>query len=463
MTPAWMERTRRVQEEVRWLLACGYIDRAEANQMLRADSTDPSKYRGQNTSMYITDENVLSVGLVDELGNEPDDPMYARQPIALRWDPSNDEEVFVNVQTITFPQCTRSWKILAARVFVNRTNVHLLDINVHGAPWGFNTGDVMGFAARELSFRRDALVNKFGDYRLHLAVTEKRPVNRSEDRLINDELILEWPRRQRRQAVRELLDREYPCEYMGVPSRGEPAGNPLLDLYKRRYGDYVPIAEQDRMIADQLAQKEALERANRAFEERNRFLAAQAERVGGINAATGELFGITNAQDANPWKMPLTNTPLTKGNIMEALKRTTGIDVKTDESMPKNQAEIRAYSDQAPYGELIPGRKLVITNIGAEQKPKPAERKIVVPVPRFWGQLDQALNEPKKAAPPKEMPVVEPTPAGAEELIDWARADESRAAWAEKLSIPRVTRMLKEMTSYGKTWSESDLCALAGG
>jgi len=456
MTPGWMERTRRVQEEVRWLLACGYISHREANQMLRADSTDPSKYRGQNTSMYITDENVLSVGLVDENGHEPDDPMYARQPIALRWDPSNDEEVFVNVDKAMFPYATQQYRVSGVRVHVNRTNVHLLDVPLADGPFVACAGIGFDLEPRSLSFRRDALVNKFGDYRLHLAVTEKKPLASESSRLINDELILEWPRRQKRQ--KDLVWEEMALP-RGEPSRGEPANNPLADLYRQRYADYLPheLVEKARVLGkQQLAQDEALREAQRRMDE------ALAEKLERRARPTGELFGIDRASDhANPWQTAV-GGPLTKEKFIESFKRAMGIDLKTDESMPKNQAEIRAYSDQSPYGELIPSRKVTITGIGPE-KAKPAERKIVVPVPRFWGQLDQALNEPKKLAPPKEMPVVEPTPAGAEELIDWARADESRAAWAEKLSIPRVTRMLKEMTSYGKTWSESDLCALAGG
>lgn len=458
MTPGWMERTRRVQEEVRWLLACGYISHREANQMLRADSTDPSKYRGQNTSMYITDENVLSVGLVDENGHEPDDPMYARQPIALRWDPSNDEEVFVNVDKVMFPYATQQYRVSGVRVHVNRTNVHLLDVPLADGPFVACAGIGFDLEPRSLSFRRDALVNKYGDYRLHLAITEKRPVGAHENRLVNDELILEWPRRPKRQ--KDLVwEKGHIYDKLasppGEPARGESVNNPLADLYKRRYADYMPheLVEKARALArEQVAQDEALREAQARM---NRALAEKLERHG---RPTGELFGIDAAPGLRPWQA----RPLTREKVMEAFERLRGIDVKADESMPKNQAEIRAYSDQAPYGELIPGRKITITNIGSE-KTKPAERKIVIPVPRFWGQLDEALSAPKKAVPPKEMPVVEPTPAGAEELIDWARADESRAAWAEKLSIPRVTRMLKEMTSYGKTWSESDLCALAGG
>lgn len=408
--------------------------------------------------MYITDENVLSVGLVDENGHEPDDPMYARQPIALRWDPSNDEEVFVNVEEVVFPRTSRRWHAVSAVLCVNRTNVLLLDIPIGQ---GGMTVDVTGqayFSPRHLSFRRDALVNKYGDYRLHLAITEKRPVGMHENRLVNDELILEWPRRPKRN--REVVG--YDCEFQtAFPAElPEKGNNPLADLYRQRYGDYMPreLVEKTRRLAKEQAMEDAaLREAKRRMDEA---LAEKLERHG--SRPTGELFGVDAAAGAPPWQSAIP-TPLTKEKLREAFKKVMGIPIVSDETMPKNQAEIRAYSDQAPYGELIPGRKLVITNIGAEQKPKPAERKIIVPVPRFWGQLDQALNAPKKAAPPKEMPVVEPTPAGAEELIDWARADESRAAWAEKLSIPRVTRMLKEMTSYGKTWSESDLVALSGG
>lgn len=380
--------------------------------------------------MYITDENVLSVGLVDQDGHEPDDPMYARQPIALRWDPSSDEEVFVNVEAVTFPPATRRWKAVSAVLCVNRTNVLLLEIPIGLGGLVVDANMHTCFHARHLSFRRDALVNKYGDYRLHLAITEKRPVGAHENRLVNDELIIEWPRRPRRnkELRGQVLEFDVVTEsaYAGgfpLNPPAEPVGNnPLSDLYKRRYGDYVPIAEQDRIRERQLAAIADLQRQRQALEDRERFLAARYERA--PSPPMHDLFGVDRASEhANPWQSAV----------------------------------------HAPYGELIPGRKLTITNIEPEKAPaKPAERRIVVPVPRFWGQLNQALNEPKKAEPPKEMPVVEPTPAGAEELIDWARADESRAAWAEKLSIPRVTRMLKEKTSYGKTWSESDLVALAG-
>lgn len=410
--------------------------------------------------MYITEENVLSVGVVDELGQEPDDPMYARQPIQLRWDPSNDEEVFVNVESVSFPACTRNWRVAAARICVNRTNVHLLDVPVHGI-LGFLSGDVLGFGAREVSFRRDALVNKYGDYRLHLAVTEKRPC-KTEDRLINDELILEWPRRPKRAKVvmESNPTRGWSDEWERLhETRGTP--NPLSDLFQQRYGDYVPNAERVRQQQDMLAQCDAAARAKRGLEERNRFLAAQQERVAARNGApTGELFGVDAAKQFPDW-MTSTAKPLTREQITRGLKELMGIPPSAAPDAARGMQEAGTWTEERGGMVYRKGDMEAWHPKVEPREQKKPERKIVVPVPRFWGQLDQVLNGSKKPEPSKEMPRPDPTPAGAEELIDWLRLHDDKP-WAERLSIPRVTRFLKEASQYCRTWTEAELEQLAG-
>jgi hypothetical protein len=384
--------------------------------------------------MEITEADFLTIGVMCEDGNEPDEfEGYKRARVRLRWDPSSDEEVYVNVDRVLFPMSPCGWgRLVGFGIFAGNARIASAPLRVPAlVP---TAGYYVAFEARTVRLPRADLVNRYGDrrrtfvsygndHRLPFEGVGLRP--RDLDCTTYD---LEWPRRPRREDSGELFGidkaQEFAREYQGEwKTRG-------YDQAAREYWDRGPRL---------------------AYEELRRAI------------ITGDFsqFDALNRDVANGMAM---------ARALEALDRGEGKPLDAAERWIAGTLSDKLHAAAMEYAmeEALKRRRVAEgrQHIGPIPLPKPVskpeERKIVVPVPRFWGQLDQALNAPKKAAPPKEMPTVEPTPAGAEELIDWARAHEDKVAWAEKLSIPRVTRMLKEMSNYGKRWAESDLVALAG-
>jgi hypothetical protein len=341
--------------------------------------------------------------------------------------------VYVNVDRVLFPMSPCGWgRLVGFGIFAGNARIASAPLRVPAlVP---TAGYYVAFEARTVRLPRADLVNRYGDrrrtfvsygndHRLPFEGVGLRP--RDLDCTTYD---LEWPRRPRREDSGELFGidkaQEFAREYQG---EWKPRG---YDQAAREYWDRGPRLAYEELrraiITGDFSQFDALSRD-----------------VANGMAMARALEALRTAKDAAVDR--------------EAYFRKRALFL--DELRKKTGTEIKITASQKEIIDALHRRQGAIE----PQKPaqKPEERKIVVPVPRFWGQLDQALNAPKKAAPPKEMPTVDPTPAGAEELIDWARAHEDKAAWAEKLSIPRVTRMLKEMSGYGKVWRESDLVALA--
>lgn len=396
--------------------------------------------------MDITKADFLTIGLLRADGTEPDDWDYKRVPIRLRWDPSNFDEVYTNGEEVRFQHAVNGWgRIERAALFAGAARVTCFALT---GPMGVYPSTEAFFAPRSISIPRAALLDRYTDDQATFSSLEKVRVVRDYHTLSAMECVvkyeLEWPRRYpngRPQLEQPLGAAGYSNKWFDGDLRVE-LEKKQRDL-ERKFGN--PDAIRGLAAARAIREQEAL------YAKAHEGALLQAEldlRMRGVGGPLG-----TSSATREAWKTgPLIEGgQLTPQKIMEMARALADRTVFSVEKYPNGPIEPTRPAH--PKVDKLSGRAL--------GKP-PEERKIVVPVPRFWGQLDQALNAHKKPPPPKDMPTVEATPAGAEELIDWARSHEDKAAWAEKLSIPRVCRMLKEMTSYGKTWAESDLCALAG-
>lgn len=384
----------------------------------------------------ITEADFLTVGLLDADGREPyEEHGYARVPIKLRWDPGSFDEVYTNVEAVTFPASTGPWgTVTSFALFIARSTNPFLKSDLSQSQYISCPGATVFFVPRSIRIPRQPLVNRYGDRRWTFPVLEHEQYWRSFDpptdyhRRDIRYYELEWPRRPPPFDINVGTSR--------VGSR-DLTMRPISDRARAFFSDdwnEPPDAldERTRWFAERIRHSR-----ERLRDEYRRLMDPRAEaemgRVRELEQAAADSYARHDA--AYP---PVLTEPYRNFII-------TGIDEGFTPSHRRWEPEEK---DEC---------------FSIEPLERAAERKIVVPVPRFWGQLDRALSEPKKAAPTKDMPVVEPTPAGAEELIDWAHAHPDKQAWAGRLSIQKVTRMLKEKAGYGKSWAESDLVALAGG
>lgn len=402
--------------------------------------------------MDITKTDFLTIGLLRADGTEPDGWDYNRAPIRLRWDPSNFDEVYTNVEEVRFQHAVSNWgRVERGALFAGSARVTCFAVT---SPMGVYSSTEAFFAPRALNIPRAALLDRYADDRAAFSSLEKVHVVRDRHVLSAMECIvkyeLEWPRRYpngRPQLEQPLRPAGYSNEWHDGDLRAE------LEK-KQRDADAIRGLAAARAIRDQealYAQAREGARQQAEFDVRMR-----AGGPLGIGSATHEA-----------WKAgPLVEGgQLTRQKVMEMARVLADKDLSSGDEYIRKLGGVEPWKPTQPPGvepATRPAHSRVDKLSGRALGKPPEERKIVVPVPHFWGQLDQALNAHKKPPPPKDMPTVEATPAGAEELIDWARSHEDKVAWAEKLSIPRVTRLLKEKSNYGKTWSESDLVALAG-
>ena len=378
----------------------------------------------------FTESRDLYLGLFNDKGVEPRQaPYYRRRQIAMRWDRDSDEEVYTNVGIVQFSALaqdagTATHLGLFAGEYEQACLIVCVPLKVSQL---VISGCTMAVKPGDLRVRRAELVELHGG--THVSFPVYRDVSLTDyqmrmgvhNRSLFTTIDLEFkPRPVAAERPRVLDDLAENARAMDAVAG---TSNPLADLFKQRYGNYAGPAK---IVPDSYVKPGNMYGLpNGEFHVSPQDFATMADKCG-IDPAT-------KAQWVGSVREKLDGSPLSRESLREFA-----------ENLAKNAYD-KILKDK---GIIFPPTTPPVTA---------PERKVIVQVPKFWGQLSDAMQQPREAKPLAEtMPQVEASPAGAEELIDWLRAQPDHG-WAERLSIPRVTRMLKEREQFGMAYCEKDV------
>lgn len=415
----------------------------------------------------ITKATFLTVGLRGS-HREPTDPAYARQQLHLDWDPHTQAEIYSNAGAVVWPTATVDWGLLThAVIYAGDTEILSLPLTTQGF---VEPGGTPSIWAYQLHFDRELLCSRFGgDGSRAITCLAVIRAHFAGD-VMHEKVELTWGRRPRGErgfvklaAVGGDLNPRNVKRFVGDPGAGF---NQLEDLGSIVGFDYVRRAEIDaamgaKRIQDKVAklERELTPTMGQLFKQRYGSVVGDDYNFPLISDMKANEKAMKRARDRlleDEFRREYMGVPSRRRDPED--NRPWVYDKNC--SCPKCLAErVRAATVMDP-GD--PSRPVIVTEIlPSDRLVQPVREKKAIVEP-FWQELERALEsqkpvEPKAISP--TMPTVEATPAGAEELIDWLRVHPEKG-WAERLSIPRVTRFLKEKEAFGMSWTEENLRSL---
>jgi len=386
--------------------------------------------------MEITEADFFTLGLECEDGKPPQDPTYKPRRVKLRWDPSSDDQIYTNDNVCEWT-ASRAWGTVARMVLlIGEDEFFKLELGYRQPVSA--AGVTISAFPRSLKLPRNDLMTKYGDVEIPVMV----PVVR---KLLQDTFI-------------DDPEPYFRAEFLSWPKRGLPRTKNVALSPSEAWNAAIREQSQPGWKPSQPTKDDLLRQLSCQWKP-EKFDKPDGSELGREIIYSGALVGPSPLDGIGRIFKERYGQYTTRVHIPPALPNAMQVGSKDITFNPGSGHDFQfGWSDSWDD----PGQAESIDPPQPSKRCKPVivkpEGRIIVP--SYWKQLERAAQAEKREAS-ATMPEVDPTPAGAEELIDWLRADESRG-WASKLSIPKVTRFLKERASFGKSWSEHDFRVLAG-